>query len=148
MNTREWLTEQVIRLRKPAPAAVRSTQERLKARLRQGEEALSPSALRHKLDELKAIVDPLVSEVEGGRREGQRLLVGRVIARLEDKGLKLVGLKLVAVSRELAEQQDGHRVGAVTLLWLGQIRPLDLRGAQRDIADHPPRRRIRNHAHA
>lgn len=34
----------------------------------------------------------------------QRLLVGRVLARLEDKGLKLAGLKLVAVSRELAEQ--------------------------------------------
>ena len=34
----------------------------------------------------------------------QRLLVGRVVARLEDKGLKLAGLKLVAVSRELAEQ--------------------------------------------
>ncbi len=74
MNTREWLTERVARLRTPAtapkPAAVRSTHERLKARLRQGDEALSPSALRHKLDELKAIVDPLVSEVEGGRRAG------------------------------------------------------------------------------
>lgn len=34
----------------------------------------------------------------------QRLLVGRVIARFEDRGLKLVGLKLVAVSRDLAEQ--------------------------------------------
>jgi nucleoside-diphosphate kinase len=34
----------------------------------------------------------------------QRLLVGRLIARLEDKGLKLVGLKLVAVDRELAER--------------------------------------------
>ena len=34
----------------------------------------------------------------------QRLLVGRVIARLEDRGLRLVGLKLVAVSHELAEQ--------------------------------------------
>jgi nucleoside-diphosphate kinase len=33
----------------------------------------------------------------------QRLLVGRVIARLEDRGLKLVGLKLLHVSRELAE---------------------------------------------
>jgi malonyl-CoA decarboxylase len=70
MNTREWLSEHVARLRKPAPAAVRSTQERLKARLRQGEEALSPRAMRQKLDELKAIVDPLVSEVEGGRRAG------------------------------------------------------------------------------
>jgi nucleoside-diphosphate kinase len=34
----------------------------------------------------------------------QRLLVGRIIARFEDKGLKLTGLKLVAVSRALAEQ--------------------------------------------
>jgi malonyl-CoA decarboxylase len=68
MNTREWLSERVSRLRKPSPAAARTTQERLKARLRQGEEAMSPSALRHKLDELKAIVDPLVSEVEGGKR--------------------------------------------------------------------------------
>ena len=70
MNTREWLTEQVTRLRKPAPAPARSTQDRLKARLRQGDEAMSPSALRRQLDELKAIVDPLVSEVEGGRRAG------------------------------------------------------------------------------
>jgi nucleoside-diphosphate kinase len=34
----------------------------------------------------------------------QRLLVGRIIARFEDKGLKLTGLKMVAVSRALAEQ--------------------------------------------
>ena len=34
----------------------------------------------------------------------QRLLVGRVIARFEDRGLKLVGLKLQHVSRELAER--------------------------------------------
>lgn len=70
MNTREWLTERVARLRQPAPVAARSTQERLKARLRQREEALSPRAMRQKLDELKAIVDSLVSEVEGGRRAG------------------------------------------------------------------------------
>jgi malonyl-CoA decarboxylase len=75
MNTREWLSERVSRLRTtaaaPTPVPVRSTHERLKARLRQGEEALSPRALRHKLDELKGIVDPLVSEVEGGRRAGE-----------------------------------------------------------------------------
>ena len=46
MNTREWLSEHVARLRKPAPVAARSTQDRLKARLRQGEEAMSPRALR------------------------------------------------------------------------------------------------------
>ena len=34
----------------------------------------------------------------------QRLLVGRIVARFEDKGLKLTGLKLVRVSREFAEQ--------------------------------------------
>lgn len=34
----------------------------------------------------------------------QRQLVGRVISRLEEKGLKMVGLKLVAVSRDLAER--------------------------------------------
>jgi nucleoside-diphosphate kinase len=33
----------------------------------------------------------------------QRGLVGEVLGRLEARGLKLVGLKLVAVSRELAE---------------------------------------------
>ena len=34
----------------------------------------------------------------------QRLLVGRILARFEERGLKLVGLKLVAVSRDLAER--------------------------------------------
>jgi nucleoside-diphosphate kinase len=34
----------------------------------------------------------------------QRLLVGPLIGRFEARGLKIVGLKLVAVSRELAEQ--------------------------------------------
>jgi malonyl-CoA decarboxylase len=47
---------------------VRSTRERLKATLRKKEEALSPRVLRRTLEELKAIVDPQVSEVEGGRR--------------------------------------------------------------------------------
>lgn len=70
MNTGQWIAERVSKLR-PAPAAApapRPTAERLRARLRQGEEALSPRALRQLLDELKAVVDPLVSEVEGGRR--------------------------------------------------------------------------------
>jgi malonyl-CoA decarboxylase len=50
-----------------APAA-RSTRERLQATLRRHQEALSPRVLRRTLTELKAIVDPQVSEVEGGRR--------------------------------------------------------------------------------
>lgn len=34
----------------------------------------------------------------------QRLLVGRIVARFEERGLKLAGLKLVQVDRALAEQ--------------------------------------------
>jgi nucleoside-diphosphate kinase len=34
----------------------------------------------------------------------QRLLVGRIISRFEERGLKLVGLKLVTVDSELAER--------------------------------------------
>ena len=34
----------------------------------------------------------------------QRLLAGRILARFEERGLKLVALKLVAVDRELAER--------------------------------------------
>jgi malonyl-CoA decarboxylase len=51
----------------PAPAP-RTTRERLQATLRRGQEALSPRVLRRTLAELQAIVDPRVSEVEGGRR--------------------------------------------------------------------------------
>jgi len=34
----------------------------------------------------------------------QRRLVGRIIARFEEKGLKIVGMKLMRVTRELAER--------------------------------------------
>jgi nucleoside-diphosphate kinase len=34
----------------------------------------------------------------------QRLLIGRLLTRFEERGLKLVGLKLVAVDRALAER--------------------------------------------
>ena len=34
----------------------------------------------------------------------QRLLTGRILARYEDRGLKLVGLKLMRVDRDLAER--------------------------------------------
>ena len=34
----------------------------------------------------------------------QRLLAGRILARFEERGLKLVGLKLVHVDRDLAER--------------------------------------------
>jgi nucleoside-diphosphate kinase len=34
----------------------------------------------------------------------QRLLTGRILARYEDRGLKLVGLKMIQVDRDLAER--------------------------------------------
>jgi nucleoside-diphosphate kinase len=37
----------------------------------------------------------------------QRNLIGEVIKRLETKGFTLVGLKLMSVSRELAEEHYG-----------------------------------------
>ncbi len=49
-------------------AAGRGVQARLQATLRRRDEALSPRVLRRILSELQAIVDPHVSEVEGGRR--------------------------------------------------------------------------------
>lgn len=79
MNKSNWLNRNISKLlpagRKGAgmpPAdggsGVRTTRERLGASLRQKGEALSPRMLRRVLEELKAIIDPHVSEVEGGRR--------------------------------------------------------------------------------
>jgi malonyl-CoA decarboxylase len=46
----------------------RSTRERLAASLRLKGEAMSPRMLRRVLEELRATIDPQISEVEGGRR--------------------------------------------------------------------------------
>ena len=51
-----------------ARAGSRSTAERLVATLRRKDEVLSPRELRHLLDELRAVVNERISEVEGGRR--------------------------------------------------------------------------------
>lgn len=48
--------------------AERPTRDRLAASLRHKAEAMSPRMLRRTLEELKAIIDPQISEVEGGRR--------------------------------------------------------------------------------
>lgn len=93
MNATSWISRQVTRLLPVARqglvppgeggvAAVRAgtalpsetalderpTRERLAASLRHKAEAMSPRMLRRTLDELKAIIDPQISEVEGGRR--------------------------------------------------------------------------------
>lgn len=90
MNSTNWLGRSVSRLlpaASPKPQAeaqdasgtsatppakesqlARSIAERLEATLRQEGEALSPRLLRRAFEELQAIIDPRVSEVEGGRR--------------------------------------------------------------------------------
>ena len=75
MNATTWLSSKLNLLRNSAPASVapavepdRSTRERLDAVLRHKQEALSPRTLRRTLTVLQSVVDPRVSEVEGGRR--------------------------------------------------------------------------------
>ncbi|MBG6076547.1 malonyl-CoA decarboxylase [Polaromonas sp. CG_9.11] len=90
MNSTHWLGRSVSRLlpaasAKPAADAqdasgisetppakegplARSIPARLEATLRQEGEALSPRLLRRAFEELRAIIDPRVSEVDGGRR--------------------------------------------------------------------------------
>ncbi|PUE30295.1 malonyl-CoA decarboxylase [Limnohabitans sp. JirII-29] len=74
MSATTWLNSKLNLLRNAAPASEapqvqdRSTRERLDATLRHNKEALSPRSLRRTLTLLQAVVDPRVSEVEGGRR--------------------------------------------------------------------------------
>ncbi len=50
------------------PVAPRGTSARMRATLREPGEAMTPRAMRRTLQELQAIVDPHVSDVEGGSR--------------------------------------------------------------------------------
>ena len=64
----------------------------------------------------------------------QRQLVGRILARYEERGLKLVGLKLVTVDRDLAERHYAvHRAkpffeGLVEFITSGPLVALALEG--------------------
>ncbi len=55
-------------VKEEAKNTARTTGERLQGTLKHQNEAMSPRVLRRTLEELQAIVDPRVSEVEGGRR--------------------------------------------------------------------------------
>ena len=68
----------------------------------------------------------------------QRLLVGRILARYEERGLKLVGLKLMRVDRDLAERHYAvHREkpffkGLVDFITSGPLVAARPRGPERD----------------
>jgi nucleoside-diphosphate kinase len=64
----------------------------------------------------------------------QRLLAGRILTRFEERGLKIVGLKVVRVDRDLAERHYAvHRekrffVGLVDFITSGPIVAIALEG--------------------
>jgi nucleoside-diphosphate kinase len=70
----------------------------------------------------------------------QRLLAGRILARYEDRGLKLVGLKLIQVSRDLAERHYAvHREkpffgGLVDFITSGPLVAMVLEGYEAVVA--------------
>ncbi len=91
----------------------RSTRERLEATLRRKEEALSPRVLRQTLQQLQAIVDPRVSEVEGGRR-AQALANWYATATLEQqRDCWLLMSEQFMANRELARIEQAKYAAAV-----------------------------------
>lgn len=66
----------------------------------------------------------------------QRLLVGRIVGRFEERGLKIVGLKLVRVNRSLAERHYAvHRgkpffEGLLAFITSGPLVAIVLEGPQ------------------
>jgi len=83
MNKVNWLTAAIAKfspkpsnlVAKEIPADVakpsstrRNTAERLAATLKQQHEAMSPRLLRRSFQALQAVIDPSISEIEGGKR--------------------------------------------------------------------------------
>ena len=95
---------------------VRSSQLRLKATLRQEGEALSPRLLRRMLKDLLAIVDPLVSEVEGGRRASELAVwyAGSALAERRDLWL-LMSEQFVADAEKVKQAQARFTAAVGTL---------------------------------
>jgi malonyl-CoA decarboxylase len=69
-----WLTTglQSLTQKKPVPSnALRTTNERMKSTQHFGHEALSPKELRSIFESLNNIIEPKISDVEGGRRAAE-----------------------------------------------------------------------------
>lgn len=135
MSTTQWISRQVHRLFPSGEATgashpgksgstssgissetgERQTRERLAASLRQGVEAMSPRMLRRVLDELRACIDPQVSEVEGGRRA--QVLVDRyaraTVARRRDMWL-LMSEMFTADPERLRQAQAAYAAAVGT----------------------------------
>jgi len=79
----------------------------------------------------------------------QRGLVGDIISRFEKRGFKIVALKMLRISRELAEKHYGEHVGKpffeslVSFITSGPVVAMVIEGkgvvnAARDDGDHQP----------
>jgi malonyl-CoA decarboxylase len=55
----------------PSPNALRTTGERMQSTVRLNHEALSPKELRAIFDSLNSVIEPKISDVEGGRRAAE-----------------------------------------------------------------------------
>jgi len=106
MNTPTWLSRGVSKLLS-AKEGQRSCAERMEATLRQGQEAMSPRMLRRTYELLRGIIDPRVSEVEGGRRAEAfaALYKAGTIERRKDVWL-LMSEMFVADQKKVKEAQD------------------------------------------
>ncbi len=96
-----------------AMQAERPTRERLAASLRHKAEAMSPRMLRRVLQELKATIDPQISEVEGGRR-AQVLIqryAGATVARRRD--IWLLMSEMFTADPELLKRAQAKFAAAV-----------------------------------
>jgi malonyl-CoA decarboxylase len=98
-----------------ARPSVRATSERLQATLRKTDEALSPRALRRVLGALQAVIDPRVSEVEGGRR-AQAIAIAYAGATPEERRdhWALMSEHFAADARKLEAARDQHQAAVGT----------------------------------
>ena len=137
MNPAVWLLRHAAKLRlhampvnagsvRPAPSAGkteasaqalsgggRSVRERLEATLGRQPEALSPRALRRALGDLRAIIDPRVSEVEGGRRAQQTAAWYATAPAAERHDFWLLMSEQFVADQELAKVAQAHYAAAV-----------------------------------
>jgi malonyl-CoA decarboxylase len=121
MSTGEWISRAVGNLltgrrkeqasdmgAEPKAPKGRRMQERLEATLRKDDEAMSPRKLRQLQSELQSVLDPRVSEVEGGHR-AREMMVWYAQAPVQDrKDFWLLLSESFAPSLPLIKQAQAH----------------------------------------
>ena len=91
----------------------RSTHARLQATLRQDGEALSPRMLRRVLQDLQAIMDSQVSEVEGGRRATEMAAWYAISPAAQRRDMCLLMSEQFVADAEIVKQAQAQLTAAV-----------------------------------